>query len=155
MGKVGTYIRKIKDPKMGTPLYVRRLATYSKYSEAQVVDLSTLNTGIRQHEMQSAFAALGMAIENFVLNGHSVRLKGVGSFSLSCKTGVFNPETGKYESAGSSTMSEVTPDKIRGVFVRFRPDTAIKQELLKTQFFDCTKTFFGGTKGGYDYTQVK
>ena len=60
----------------------------------------------------------------------------------------------KWVSGGADSMDDVTPDNIRGVFVRFRPCSELRAEMTAAKFFDVTKTLFGGTKGAYDYTEV-
>ncbi|MGN1236974.1 MAG: hypothetical protein ACI4TS_05965, partial [Bacteroidaceae bacterium] len=107
-----------------------------------------------RQDLAVGFAALCQAIEEFVLQGHSVTLDGLGNFRLTAKTGKWDAENKKWISAGCESMDEVSPDNIRGVYLRFRPCTALRNELKKISMFDVTKTLFGGTMGGYDYTAV-
>lgn len=154
MGKVATYISESKNPRSGEKIYVRRTLPYSKMAKDDVVAYAQANSSVNPQDLAVAFDALGAAIEQFVLNGHSVTLDGLGNFRITSKSGVWDSNNNKWVSGGSDNMDDVTPEKIRGVFVRFRPSREVRTMLRKTQFFDCTKTKFGGTMGNYNYTEV-
>ena len=154
MANIGYYKTEVKNPRSGDKMYSVRLATYSLIDSEQVVAAACKVSNIKKHDMAVGFAALCQAIEDFVLQGHSVTLDGLGNFRLTAKSGKWDEENKKWVSGGSDNMDDVTPEKIRGVYVRFRPSREVRAMLRKTQFFDCTKTKFGGTMGNYNYTEV-
>lgn len=154
MGKLGYYTRDFENPLSGNTMYVAALAKYSVLDEEAVINLAAQDSNLNKGDMAVAFTALSQAIENFVLNGHSVTIAGLGNFRLTSKSGVWDEKKKKWKSGGSDSMDKVTPDKIRGVYVRFRPCRDIKTEMSTAKFFDITKTKFGGGMGNYDYTTV-
>ena len=98
--------------------------------------------------------ALSDAIFNYVFNGHSVTIDGLGCFYPSVKTGLWDDKKKKWKSAGKTSMDDVSPADIKGVYVRFRPCTALREQLKKLKYEDITKTKFGGDLGGYDYREA-
>ena len=78
-----------------------------------------------------------------MLNEHSVTLSGLGNFRLTCKTGIWDDRQQKWTSAGKEDMDDVSSNDIRGVYVRFRPSTELREKLKDVKYFDVTKTVFG------------
>jgi len=154
MAKLAYYTREFENPLDGETLYCARLAKYSTLDKDMVVNLAQKDSNVNKGDLAVAFCALGQAITEFVLNGHSVTLNGLGNFRLTAKTGVWDSKKNKWKSAGKTSMSDVSPSDIKRVYVRFRPCTQLREELENASFFDMTKTLFGGTMGGYDYTTV-
>ena len=97
---------------------------YSKIGEDDIVRLALADSNINTQDLGTGFAALTQAIYDFVLNGHSVTLDGLGNFRLTCKTGEWDEKTQKWKSAGKDNMDDVSTDGIKGVYVRFRPMSA-------------------------------
>ena len=154
MANIGYYKTEVKNPITGDKMYSVRLVSYSLIDSESVVALACKDSNINRQDMAVGFAALCQAIEDFVLQGHSVTLDGLGNFRLTAKTGKWDAENGKWVSGGADSMDDVTPNNIKGVFVRFRPCKELRTEMNKVHLFDVTKTLFGGTKGGYNYTEV-
>ncbi len=154
MGKIAYYTREFENQLSGETLYCARLAKYSTLNAEQVVALAQQDANVNASDMAVAFSALGQAINDFVLNGHSVTLDGLGNFRLTAKTGVWDAKKKKWKSAGRTSMDDVSASDIKGIYVRFRPCTELRRELENVELFDMTKTLFGGTVGGYDYSKV-
>ena len=154
MANIGYYKTKFENQVTGEDMYTVRLVPYSTFDKNQVVDYASKDSNINPQDLAIGFSALAQAIEEFVLNGHSVTLDGLGNFRLTCRTGKWDEKKKKWVSGGADSMDDVTPDNIRGVFVRFRPCSELRAEMTAAKFFDVTKTLFGGTKGAYDYTEV-
>ena len=154
MANIGYYKTEVKNPRSGDKMYSVRLATYSLIDSEQVVAAACKVSNIKKHDMAVGFAALCQAIEDFVLQGHSVTLDGLGNFRLTAKSGKWDEENKKWVSGGCDNMDDVIPNNIRGVYVRFRPCAALRRELDNAGLFDITKTLFGGTRGGYDHKKV-
>ena len=98
------------------------------------------------------------ATEERLTNGHNklaVRLQeleqaqkklrrtAINNFRLTCKTGEWDEKTQKWKSAGKDNMDDVSSDGIKGVYVRFRPCTQLREQMKGASFFDVSKTVFG------------
>lgn len=154
MANIGYYKTEVKNPVTGEKMYSVRLVPYTLIDSEQVVAYACKDSNVKRQDMAVGFSALCQAIEDFVLQGHSVTLDGLGNFRLTAKTGKWDAEAGKWVSGGVDNMDDVTPNNIKGVYLRFRPCTSLRRDLKNAGLFNVTKTLFGGTKGGYDYTKV-
>ena len=154
MGKIGFYTHEFENPLDGETLYCARHARYSELGTQDMIEYSAQNQRVDEQSMLTGMGALSDAIFNYVLNGHSVTIDGLGCFYLSAKTGLWDDKKKKWKSAGKTSMDDVSPADIKGVYVRFRPCTALREQLKKLKYEDITKTKFGGDLGGYDYTKV-
>ena len=148
MANLGFYKTKREDETSGVTRYSVRLVPYSVIDKEAVVNLALKDSNINRQDLAMGFAALGQAIEDFVLNGHSVTLDGLGNFRLTCKTGIWDDRTKKWTSAGRTSMDDVSTNDIKGVYIRFRPCKALREEINSASFFEVTNTLFGKTKGG-------
>lgn len=150
MPSIGYYKTSFKNQLTGLKMYTVRLVPYSVMDADSVVKHAVKDSNINPQDMGMGFAALSQAIEDFVLNGHSITLDGLGNFRLTCRTGKWDAKNKKWTSAGADTIDGVDNRNIRGVYVRFRPCTKLRQELNRVSFFkvDNTSTLFGRTKGG-------
>ncbi len=154
MAEIGFYKTEKRNPTTGEKVYTVRLVPYSVMSSDEIVARTFKDSNIKRHDMAVGFSALCQAIEDFVMQGHSVSLDGLGNFRLSARTGKWDAENNKWTSAGKDNKEDVTPKDIKGVYLRFRPCTALRTELNNAGLFDVTKTPFGGAKGGYDHTKA-
>ena len=141
--KLGYRICKIENENAGTVKYSVKLVPYSKLSEEAVVNLALNDSNINSQDLAAGFAALTQAIYDFVLNGHSITISGLGNFRLTARTGIWDNDSLKWKSAGKTSMDDVSSDEIKGVYVRFRPCTALREQLQGAKYFDVTKTVFG------------
>ena len=141
--KLGYRIYKNEDADTGAAKYGVRLVPYSKIGEEDIVRLALADSNINTQDLGAGFAALTQAIYDFVLNGHSVTLDGLGNVRLTCKTGEWDEKTQKWKSAGKDSMDDVSSDGIKGVYVRFRPCTQLREQMKRATFFDVSKTVFG------------
>ena len=62
--------------------YVSRAVTYSKIDGDEVLVLAAQNSGINQAQLSAAMYAIRQSFINFLMNGHSVELPGVGIFRV-------------------------------------------------------------------------
>lgn len=146
---IGYYKTKFENRIDGNEMYTVRLVPYSVIDKDSVVGLACKDSNINRQDMAVGFAALSQAIENFVLQGHSVTLDGLGNFRLTAKTGKWDAQAEKWVSGGADNMDDVTVDNIKGVYLRFRPCKQLREELNSAKFFDVTKSLFGSVVGGY------
>jgi len=66
--------------------------------------------------------ALSQSMQNHLSNGYSVRLKGMGTFSLSAS------------SEGADTPEECTPSKMKAQRICFRADNILKRIMEKMKY---------------------
>lgn len=154
MSKIGFYTHEFENQLDGETLYCARPARYSEFSAQDIIEYAAQNQRVDEQSMYQGMGALSDAIFNYVLNGHSVTIDGLGCFYPSVKTGLWDAKKKKWKSAGKTSMDDVSPADIKGLYIRFRPCTALRNELKKLKYQDITKTKFGGDLGGYDYTKV-
>jgi len=147
MGKVGYYIRSFENPLDGETLYTVRLKNYSTIDKNDIVALAQKDSNLNAGDLAIGFSAMQQAINDFVLNGHSVTLDGIGCFTLSCKTGIWDTKKNKWKSAGKTSMEDVSSSDIKAVYVRFRPCTLLRQQMAQTKFFSIKGTKFGTENG--------
>ena len=141
IGKLGFTYCANEDPDTGTNRYFARLRPFSHLDAASINAWAAKFMCVSEASMKAAFSALADAIEYFVLNGHSVTLDGLGCFTFSTRTGIWNEQTGKWTSAGKNNVADVSSDDIRAVYVRFRPCTRLRNELGASRLFYLDNTF--------------
>lgn len=142
-GKLGFTIVGREDEATGTMKYFARLVPFSKLDKSYINKWAADFMKVSEAQMRVGFEALADAVEYFVLNGHSVTLEGLGNFSFSTKTGLWNDQRQKWESAGKENMDEVQASDIRALYIRFRPSTALREKLGGTSVFCVDDTTFG------------
>lgn len=150
MAKIGYYKTSFKNSQTGLKMYTVRLAPYSMIDDASVVDYAVSDSSINAKDVAQGCAALAQAIGDFVLNGHSITLEGLGNFRTTCQTGKWNSTSNKWGSAGASAMDGVSSEDIKNLYVRFRPCASLRDEINSASFFkvDNLSSLFGKSKGG-------
>ena len=143
LGKLGYYPVSIEDGDTGNVKYYARLTPYSKKSKEEINTWASRFLKVSEASMKVAFEALAEAIQYFTLNGYSVTLDTLGTFTLSTKTGIWDAQTQKWTSAGKNSMDDVSSDDIKGVYVRFRPSVQLRSKMAACRLFDMTKRDFG------------
>lgn len=142
-GRIGYYPVKIEDENTGVVKYYARLASYSKKDKDEVNAWAAQFKKVSEASMKVAFEALAEAIQYFTLNGHSVSLEGLGTFGLSCKSGVWDEKTKKWKSAGKTVATDVNGADIKNVYVRFRVSNQLRSKMSSCHLFDITKSPLG------------
>ena len=142
-GRVAYKVNGVEDEDSGAKKAYARLVPYSKLDKNYILTKAAEFAGMTEAQMEAGFAALSEAIQYFVLNGHSVTLNGLGTFSFSTKTGIWNAQTQKWESAGRDSMDDVSSNDIKGVYLRFRPCNILNDAIGSSKFFYADGTAFG------------
>lgn len=142
-GRLGYKVRSKENEDTGAKQAYGYLIPYSKLDKQFILRWASSFVNMTEAQMETGFAALSEAMQYFVLNGHSVTLDGLGTFSFSTKTGLWDEKTKKWKSAGKDSMSAVSADDIRGLYVRFRPAAGLAQTLGSAKFFNVEATSFG------------
>lgn len=150
MANIGYYKTSFVNKQSGLKMYTVRLTPYSVLDTESVINQALKDSNIKAQDMAVAFAALGQAIEDFVLNGHSVSIDGLGTFRLTAKTGKWDAQNQKWTSGGADSMDGVDNANIKGVYVRFRPSRLLRKELDNATFFEVNSqdTPFGKARSG-------
>lgn len=104
----------------GATYTITKPTWYSLIKGEQVIKYAAQNSGMRKAEVVDGYYAILQTFKNYVLNGHSVVLPGIGTFRLSCKTSAV--ETDEDQSA----------DNVKRVRIIFTPSTLLRQELYST-----------------------
>ena len=112
-GRLGYKVRGMEDEDTGAKKAYGYLIPYSKLDKQFILRWASSFVNMTEAQMETGFAALSEAMQYFVLNGHSVTLDGLGTFSFSTKTGLWDEKTKKWKSAGKDSMSAVSADDIR------------------------------------------
>ena len=100
--------------------YVLRADKYSTLSEAKVLDEASAHSGIGRGALKGAWDAIGEVVKNWLTEGHSVPLPGVGTMRFSL------------QSKAVEDVNDVASSLIRARKIVYTPETSIKQVLQKT-----------------------
>ena len=90
---------------------------YSTIKGNSLVESCSKNSYVPKAYMEAAMVAIIEAMENYLLNGHSIELPEFGIFSISC------------ESSVAKTPAEAGLGQLRGLKINFRPSTTLKTKL--------------------------
>lgn len=90
---------------------------YSTIKGNSLVESCSKNSYVPKAYMEAAMVAIIEAMENHLLNGHSIELPEFGIFSISC------------ESSVAKTAAEAGIHQLKGLKINFRPSTALKTKL--------------------------
>ena len=102
--------------------YVSRAVTYSKIDGEDVLEYAAQNSGINQAQLSAAMYAIRQSFVNFLLNGHSVELPGVGIFRVGVNAKMVDEAT------------KVSVDQIYRRKIHFLPSTVLKDKLIRISF---------------------
>ena len=102
--------------------YVSRAVTYSKIDGEDVLEYAAQNSGINQAQLSAAMYAIRQSFINFLMNGHSVELPGVGIFRVGVNAKMVDEAT------------KVSVDQIYRRKIHFLPSTVLKDRLTRISF---------------------
>ena len=102
--------------------YVSRAVTYSKIDGEDVLEYAAQNSGINPAQLSAAMYAIRQSFVNFLLNGHSVELPGVGIFRVGVNAKMVDEAT------------KVSVDQIYRRKIHFLPSTVLKDRLTRISF---------------------
>lgn len=110
-----------KNPATGVVGWVPRPFIYSRIGREQIVEAAQRNSQLPKVYLQQCFDALIVEVENFVMNGHSITLNGLGTIRTF------------FRGKGSLTAEayDIT-EGLEQVKFSFRPDPVLRRMLLKT-----------------------
>ena len=87
-----------------------------------MLEYAAQNSGINQAQLSAAMYAIRQSFVNFLLNGHSVELPGVGIFRVGVNAKMVDEAT------------KVSVDQIYRRKIHFLPSTVLKDRLTRISF---------------------
>ena len=102
--------------------YVSRAVTYSKIDREDVLEYAAQNSGINPGQLSAAMYAIRQSFINFLLNGHSVELPGVGIFRVGVNAKMVDE------------ASMVSVDQIYRRKIHYLPSIDLKNRLTRISF---------------------
>lgn len=112
-----------KNPKTGLLKYRGQKILESNISGKELYALIEQNSGLPTNKVVTAANAIVKAIRQFMMNGHDVSVKGLGTFGL------------RMTSETASTAAGWDTSMIKSFNLKFRPDTDIRiNAQLNTSF---------------------
>lgn len=97
--------------------YVLHNVRYSTIRSAEIVEYCASNSIIPKAYLSPAVMAITQCIENFLLNGHSIELPGLGIFSLYSRC------------VSEDDLDKVGVEQCTKLAIRFRPCPALKRKV--------------------------
>lgn len=124
---------KRKNPRTGKMAWYLQKRKYDTISSKELVEAMARNTGIPVAKVAMATDAIVKQLKNFLLNGHSVNIIGLGTFSPRIK------------SRPSATKDAVTADNVKALLLKFRPQTDIREDMKNTVGYEVIHSDVTGT----------
>ena len=103
-----------KNPVNKMSLWYLEAVYYSQIGKNETIECASRNSQIPRAYMEQVYDALVTEIKNFVMNGHSIQLDKLGTFSAVIQ---YRP--------GKDTRENATPSGITKVAFRFRPSASM------------------------------
>lgn len=122
MGILKTVITQRTNPLTGDTRLYANIATYSNLGNEQVLNYMCQNSGINRSVALAAIYALQNIVRNYVLNGHTVKIPELGTFSLNAR------------SKAVASPDKVTPETIKALHIRFTPTPRVQVAAKSVKF---------------------
>lgn len=116
-GTIRVKVLPRKSPKDRSIKYYGNVDLYSQIGRAQILEAAQRNSQIPKSYLDQTFDALEVEIENFVMNGHSITLDGLGTI------------TSTLHSVGRANVDDVNADVIKRVKFGFRAASSLRRML--------------------------
>ena len=97
--------------------YVIRPVRYSTIDSADIVESVAKNSYVPRAFVSTALIGITEAMENYLLNGHSIQLENFGTFSLSCEGSV------------APTAETAGMEQFKALHLNFRPSTVLNAKI--------------------------
>lgn len=122
-GKISVNFVMQRNALLGCNIYQARPDIYTQIEHAAVVTYAAKAAGIHESDMLATLEALVDAFSYYVCNGHSFKLDGVGTFSLSLSAATADP-TNPVAATGAAA--------VQSLGINFLPDKSLKELLSGT-----------------------
>ena len=121
MGTIKTTISQRTSPAGEKKLYAN-IVRYSNIDSNQLIESMMQNSLISRAAAVAAVYGTRSCVYNFLLNGHTINIPGLGKFSLTLRT------------KAQDSADKVTGDTIKGAHIRFSPEARIRSAAKSTKF---------------------
>lgn len=116
-GTIRVKVLARKSPKDRSIKYYGNVDLYSQIGRAQILEAAQRNSQIPKSYLDQTFDALEVEIQNFVMNGHSITLDGLGTI------------TSTLHSKGELVADNVKAENVRRVKFGFRAASSLRRML--------------------------
>lgn len=116
-GTIRVKVLPRKSPKDRSIKYYGNVDLYSQIGRAQILEAAQRNSQIPKSYLDQTFDALEVEIQNFVMNGHSITLEGLGTI------------TSNLHSRGQLIPADVKAEDILRVKFGFRAAPSLRRML--------------------------
>lgn len=120
-GTIRVKVLPRKSPKDRSVKYYGNVDLYSQIGRAQILEAAQRNSQIPKSYLDQTFDALEVEIQNFVMNGHSITLDGLGTI------------TSTLHSKGELVADNVKAENVRRVKFGFRAASSLRR-MLKSAY---------------------
>lgn len=131
--KVGVVQRTVfKDGKKYFPIGLR----YSNITERELLNYMMQNSQVGRAAAVCGVEAFKAAFSTFLLNGHTMQVPGLGTFSLTCNCKTVSGPSAMPKK-GTEEYSKLKRDVVNSVYnfrVRYTPISEIRQSAKSTSF---------------------
>ena len=97
--------------------YLLRPVRYSTIDAEDLINTISNNSYVPKSFVSASLYGIVEAIENYLLNGHSIELPNLGIFSLSCESNV------------AKTPADAGIEQFKKLNINFRPSTSLREKL--------------------------
>lgn len=111
-----------KSPKDKSVKYYGSVDLYSRIGRSQILEAARRNSQIPKSYLEQTFDALEVEIRNFVMNGHSITLDGLGTI------------TSQLHSYGRTSAEFLQADAINRVKFGFRAASSLRRMVNSSNF---------------------
>ena len=122
MALLKTTITRRNAPGTDTQKFYPGIVSFSNIGNDQLVEYLATNSGINKPVAIAAVNALRALFTNYLLNGHTVQIPQLGTFSLSAIT------------KPVALKKDAGPDCIQRVKIRYTPKSSIKNACKSVRF---------------------
>lgn len=105
-----------------TNAFVLRPVRYSTIDHETFLNYCATNSTVPRAALRASLEAFISGIEDLLLNGHSIKLEGLGTFSLSATT------------RARSDVNQAGMNQLCKLHIRFRPATRLKRMIKQLSF---------------------
>lgn len=105
-----------------TNAFVLRPVRYSTIDHETFLNYCAVNSTVSRAALRASLEAFISGIEDLLLNGHSIKLEGLGTFSLSATT------------RAQSDVTQAGMNQLCKLHIRFRPATRLKRMIKQLSF---------------------
>ena len=125
----------------GSPKFYAHAAKYSNIKEQDLLNYMMQNSQVGAAAVYGAVEAFKAVITTFVLNGHTVSIPNLGTFSVTLQTNskgiTVAPPADATTEAGKAQMKEFKKqlsNAVNGIKVRFTPSAKLRRSAKSAKF---------------------